>query len=161
MSGPYISPKNAVHAPVPCSSRSVLLLDKCPSHYIIFTRNPTASFNGPCFIPKTFPALLSYIGVLPSVVRSMYDFFSLKSYLTQNKVRSPMKPSSDSHHGRDTLNRWHYNKQIIRQSFPRSLQVFWQRSLNIGYTCTGVNCVYKLGERKYVQRTEEKQGSRL
>jgi hypothetical protein len=47
VSGPYISPKNAVHPLVPCSSRSVLLLDKCSSHYIIFTRNPAAPFNVP------------------------------------------------------------------------------------------------------------------
>ena len=82
VSGPCISPKNAVHPLVPCFSRSVLLLDKCPSHYIIFTRNSTDSFKGSCFILKTFQALISYIGVLPSVVRSMYNFFSLKSYLT-------------------------------------------------------------------------------
>jgi len=115
---------------VSCSSRSVSLLLKCPSHYLIFTRNPTASFNGPCFIQETYQTIISYFGLLPSVFRSMYDFFSPKSYFTENKVRSQMKPSSDSHHERDTLIQWYYNKKNssifppVSVGFPANLLLF-------------------------------------
>ena len=79
-----------------------------------------------------------------------------------------MKLSSDSHHGRDTLNQWYIISNLFF-SLPSGLCRFsgnfvtvfgeGQHSLHIGYIA--VNCACKVDERKYVEKTEEKRGSRL
>jgi hypothetical protein len=103
--------------------------------------------------------------MLPFLVRSMYKFFfSLKSYLTENKVRSPRQPGRDSLTPRVWLTQpvvlvVYLSFSLFSSDFPEILVVFsdYQHSLRIRYTAVG--CTYELDEGKYVQKTERKLGT--
>ena len=134
-----------------------------------------ASFIGLVFLLRTHHALILFIGMLPSVVRSMYNFlFSLKSYLTEKKVWSPKQPGRDSHTPMLWLTQTvvlyigalkvYLSSSLFCSDFPATLLFFGDRQYGLHVGFTVVDCAGELDggntfriRRESVGRTDIKE----